>query len=149
MSQYTARLVQPGHSQQPLARSGTARRMWPGMLVEAPMSRMRDLLLNGSSSRPRRKTDAMPAGPEARSMASRAMAYRSACQASGDSALDRPVAEAVPPVPCPAGSPAGAGLGAPPAAASGAPGPAAGPLAPGPPPAPGAPPGVSGGASTM
>ena len=49
----------------------------------------------------------MPAGPEARSMASRAMAYRSACHASGDSARDRAVA-----LPCRPCAVRGAAVGA-------------------------------------
>ena len=71
------------------------------MLLLTPTSRITDLALNGSSSRLRRKREAMPPGPEAKSIASRAIAYRSARHASGDSARDRAVALPCPPAPSP------------------------------------------------
>ena len=48
------------------------------------MSSGNDGVFHGCSSRPRRRIEATPAGPETRSTASRARAYRSACQAWGD-----------------------------------------------------------------
>ncbi len=47
------------------------------------MSSGSDGVLYGGASRVVRSQAAMPAGPETKSMASRAMAYRSACIASG------------------------------------------------------------------
>ena len=91
----------------PWSRSATARRMCAGTLSEYPMSSGRLAVLNGGCSSRVRSSAAMPGGPETKSMASRAIAYRSAAHASAGSAL----AAAVPPLspapllsPCPAAS---------------------------------------------
>src|SRR5579871_2288602 len=68
---------------QPRSLRWTARRMLAGMESEWPMSSGTDGVLKGGARRVVRSQAARPAGPETKSMASRAMAYRSACAASG------------------------------------------------------------------
>src|SRR4029077_9743997 len=68
---------------QPRSLSWTARRMLAGIESEYPMSSGSDGVLYGGASRVVRSQPARPAGRETKSMASRAMAYRSACAAPG------------------------------------------------------------------
>ena len=59
----------------------TARRIWPGIESEYPISSGRLGVLYGGSRRPVRSAEARPPGPDTKSTASRAIAYRCACRA--------------------------------------------------------------------
>ena len=73
-SQALAGRSQPPGQTQCLSLVMTARRMAGGMELAQPMSSGWDGVFQGLSSSPWRRTDAMAAGPETKSMARRAIA---------------------------------------------------------------------------